>query len=182
MITHFLLPTTMIVTPEKVPEQTTSPANSTTNVNSGTSSQAGLPPSYAESTPSTLFAPPGPSSPSLFAPLSDPQPSSTPLDPFSRRPLLGLNTPIFEPAFLVPAINNSLSKGFPPVVPPVSTLPHPFSTNDVTDQDWRRFDHIVLFCSYTHQSSSVDSWQTCRKLPSFRRKRGRWPIAFLFSR
>ncbi|KAH8828805.1 hypothetical protein DL96DRAFT_1016984 [Flagelloscypha sp. PMI_526] len=45
----------------------------------------------------------------------------------------------FTPTCTIPTYGNSLSKGFPAMPPHINVVPHPFTSNDVTDQDWKLF-------------------------------------------
>jgi len=46
--------------------------------------------------------------------------------------------PTFEPTFLI-AVGQFLTRGFPNLPPPSTTVPHPFASHDVTESDWSRF-------------------------------------------
>lgn len=46
--------------------------------------------------------------------------------------------PFFHPLAHI-ALGTYLEAGFPPVIPPSSTIPHPFITHDVATEDWERF-------------------------------------------
>ncbi|KAJ7667014.1 hypothetical protein B0H17DRAFT_1089327 [Mycena rosella] len=71
-------------------------------------------------------------SPSAFS-AAPPQPPS-----LSRPPPPNLPRTPFAPMFLF-ATENSLKQGFPCVLPPSASTPHPFATYDVHEPDWAQF-------------------------------------------
>ncbi|PCH44676.1 hypothetical protein WOLCODRAFT_165316 [Wolfiporia cocos MD-104 SS10] len=68
------------------------------------------------------------------------------LDPpppgFLRRLPRNLPYTPFRPAVLI-GRGTKLSSGFPPLAPQCATVPHPFSTHGVVEEDWRRFVHDI---------------------------------------
>ncbi|KAI8971280.1 hypothetical protein BD414DRAFT_500818 [Trametes punicea] len=80
-------------------------------------------------TPSNL---PSAATRDLPALLNPPPPS------FQRAPSPRASYAPFEPIH-VPAAGHSLEDGFVSSLPPSLTQPHPFSTHDITQEDWRRF-------------------------------------------
>ncbi|CCL98039.1 uncharacterized protein FIBRA_00033 [Fibroporia radiculosa] len=65
-----------------------------------------------------------------------------PPPPFLRHPPPNLPYSPFEPSTLM-GTHKDLNKAFPLVAPPSRTVPHPFATHDITEQDWTRFLHDV---------------------------------------
>ena len=58
---------------------------------------------------------------------------------FSRAPPSDQQYPEFQ-MITIPSLGHQyLSKGFPATLPPSITRPHPFSTHDVTEEDWMHF-------------------------------------------
>lgn len=76
-----------------------------------------------------------------IASLLDPPPQQ-----FLRAPRTNLSYGPFEPAALISS-DSELDKGFPPLAPPVTTVPHPFATHDIAEDDWQRFLHDVKAAS-----------------------------------
>ncbi|KAJ6516663.1 hypothetical protein C8R47DRAFT_1087965 [Mycena vitilis] len=61
-----------------------------------------------------------------------------PASSLTRSPPSNLPRTAFPPMFLL-ADGNSLKQGFPAVLPPSATQPHPFSLLDVNETDWTQF-------------------------------------------
>ncbi|PCH44672.1 hypothetical protein WOLCODRAFT_145106 [Wolfiporia cocos MD-104 SS10] len=74
---------------------------------------------------------------SSVASLLDPPPPS-----FLRPPAHDLAYAPFQPAVLM-GRSTKLASGFPPLAPQCPAVPHPFSTHDVGEEDWRRFVHDI---------------------------------------
>lgn len=68
-----------------------------------------------------------------IAPLLDPPPPS-----FLRSSRLDMSYEPFEPTSLR-SVSEDLTQGFPQLPPQSRDVPHPFSTHDVSEEDWRRF-------------------------------------------
>ncbi|KAH8817806.1 hypothetical protein DL96DRAFT_1751730 [Flagelloscypha sp. PMI_526] len=58
---------------------------------------------------------------------------------FARQPPDDMMAGVFEPMFLTARNSGALREGFPLIPPPSTTRPHPFSTHDVTEEDWTLF-------------------------------------------
>ncbi|KAJ7627095.1 hypothetical protein FB45DRAFT_1004686 [Roridomyces roridus] len=108
------------------------------------------PPGYSPAPPASSSSggsdalrpqPQWPSDMTALSPMPSPSfPSSRPSTPaaFSRSPPLGLSATPFKPMFLI-ADDNSLKRGFPAILPPSTSTPHPFVQHDVSVADWTQF-------------------------------------------
>ncbi|TFK41676.1 hypothetical protein BDQ12DRAFT_720509 [Crucibulum laeve] len=66
------------------------------------------------------------------------QPHHSPPPAFMRQPSLAHTYPPFSPMFLI-ARSKYLNKGFPPLLPPSLSQPHPLSTHDIPLEEWLGF-------------------------------------------
>lgn len=62
---------------------------------------------------------------------------------WQRHPAANLPYDQFPPMCLI-SNGKDLGKGFPEVPPPCQVRPHPFSTHDITEEDWKRCVHFPL--------------------------------------
>ncbi|KAJ8517126.1 hypothetical protein ONZ45_g5662 [Pleurotus djamor] len=103
------------------------------------------------SSPRAFAAPPSPSPSHSHFPYS-PDPNaishSTAINAgppsFSRLPSQEPAYPVFPPMCLL-ASGKYLTKGFPAVPPPSKVEYHPFTTHDITQEDWQRYDAFAIY-------------------------------------
>ncbi|CCL98040.1 uncharacterized protein FIBRA_00034 [Fibroporia radiculosa] len=81
--------------------------------------------------------------------LLDPPPPS-----FNRSPAPDASYPPFEATALM-GISNDLTTCFPLIAPPSTTIPHPFFTHDVNEQDWVRFLNDIRAAGLLAPSKSI---------------------------
>jgi hypothetical protein len=87
--------------------------------------------------------------------------NSGPPPMWQRQPAVNLPYSQFPPMCLI-SNGKDLSKGFPHVPPPCQVHPHPFSTHDITEEDWTRYVYFAPE-AFSVDLMFSDSWQTLRK-------------------